>query len=60
MKYTLIVLGLSLNIALSQCDNLSESQCGFNINCEWTSNIVTGNCANLSGDDWTDIERMHR
>ena len=48
MKYTLIVLGLSLNIALSQCDNLSESQCGFNINCEWTSNIVTGNCYSLS------------
>ena len=48
MKYTLIVLGLSLNIAFTQCDNLSESQCGFNINCEWTSNIVTGNCYNLS------------
>jgi len=48
MKYTLIVLGLSLNIAFSQCEDLSESQCNFNFNCNWTSNIVTGNCYNLS------------
>ena len=47
MKYTLIVLGLSLNIALSQCDNLSESQCGFNINCEWIEDINWGSCGEL-------------
>ena len=51
MKYTLIVLGLSLNMALSQCDNLSESQCGFNINCEWTEDIVdSGNCSEFNNN----------
>jgi len=56
MKYSLIILGLSLNIAFTQCDNLSEPQCGFNINCEWTSNIVTGNCSSLSDGECNNYE----
>ncbi len=53
----LIVLSLFLNIAFLQCDDLLESECGFNINCEWIDSIETQYCGSYNQEEC--LEQQH-
>ena len=50
MKYMILSYFLLLSISYSQCDDLLETQCNSNTDCEWIEDINSGWCGSLDNN----------
>jgi len=52
MKYLVFSCIIILSFCYSQCNDLLESQCTINSNCEWVEDIENIVCSTLSTIGW--------